>query len=231
MIVAPLATAVVNTSIRGVFPDDLKEALVKPLLKKANLDVLDKNYCPVLNLPFIGKLIERVVVDQLSAYIQTNEPMEPLQPVYRLDHSTETALLKMKADINKTLDNKEVVCLVLLDLSAAFDTVSHKILLYRLEKRFGITDTSLKWVESYLHQCIQRVVVEDPNMDGARSNSVTLTFGVPQGSILGPILLPFTPCLWGTSAGNMALSITFLLMTNRSMSPSNKPKPVQRRTV
>ena len=107
MNVAPLATVVVNTSItEGVFPDDLKEALVRPLHKKANLDLLDKNYCPVSNLHFIGKLIERVAVDQLSTHIHTNELIESLQSSYRLNHSTETALLKVKADIHKALDNK-----------------------------------------------------------------------------------------------------------------------------
>ena len=84
MNVAPLATAVVNTSItEGVFLDDLKEALAKPLLKKANLDLLDKNFCLVSNLTFTGKLIERIVMDQLSAHIHASELMEPLQSAYR----------------------------------------------------------------------------------------------------------------------------------------------------
>ena len=152
------------------------------------MDLLDKNYCLVSNLPFIGMLIERVVVDQLSAHIQANELMEPLQSAYRPNHSTKTALVTVKAAIHEALDNKEVVCLVLLDLSAAFDTVDHKILLDTLEKRFGITDTALKWVESYLHQHTQRVVVQDLNMDGSMSNSVTLIFGVLPGSVLGPTL-------------------------------------------
>ena len=76
--------------------------------------------------------------------------MEPLQSAYRPHHSTETALLKVKTDILKAMDNQEVACLVLLDLSAAFDTVDHKILLERLENYFGITGTTLRWIRSYL---------------------------------------------------------------------------------
>ena len=125
-----LLTKSVNESLQtGEFPDDLKKALVRLLLKKRSLELILKNYRPVSNLPFIGKLMERCVIDQ---------PMEPLQSTYKSYHSTETALLKVKADIPKVMDNQEVTCLVLLDLSAAFDMVDHKILLERLENYFGI---------------------------------------------------------------------------------------------
>ena len=167
--VAPFASAVVNTSItEGVFPDDLKEALVKPPFKKANMDPLDKNYCPVSNLPFIGKLIERVVVDQLSAHGQSNEQMEPLQSAYRPNHSTDTALLKVKGDIHRTLNNKEVVCWCYLTCQQHLILWITRFYWIDLKKRFGNPDTALKWVESYLHQHIERVVVEDPNTDGSR---------------------------------------------------------------
>ena len=194
--VAPLATAVVNTSITGVFPDYLKEAHVKPLLKKANLDPLDKNIAQS-NLPFISNLIKRVVVDQLSGHIHTNELVESLQSAYILNHSTETALLKVKADIHKALDYKEVVCLVLLDLSIAFDTVNHKILLNRLGKEI--------W--DHRHCTKMGGILPPPihpkggswgsKYGWARSNSVTLTFWVPQGSILGAILFTLYTMLLG----------------------------------
>ena len=87
--------------------------------------------------------MERCVIDQLMDHIHTNNLMEPLQSAYKLCHNTETALLMVKADILKAMDNQEITCLVLIDLSAAFDTVAHKILLNQLEKHFGIKGMAL----------------------------------------------------------------------------------------
>ena len=138
--VSPILTTVVNSSITsGAFQDNLKEAWVKPLLKKANLDLIDKNYRPVSNLEFQGKLIEQVVTRQLKDHIEKNKLMEPLQSAYHRNHSTATALLKVKSDIINTIANQQIICLVLLDLSAAFDTVDHSTLLARLDTFFGIT--------------------------------------------------------------------------------------------
>ena len=146
-----LLTKLVNQSLQtGEFPDELKQALVTPLLKKPSPDLIMKNYRPISNLPFVGKLLERCVIDQLLEHIRTNNLMEPLQSAYRPHHSTETALLRVRTDILKAMDNQEVACLVLLDLSAAFDTVDHKFLLERLENYFGITRTALRWIRSYL---------------------------------------------------------------------------------
>ena len=112
--------------------------------------------------------------------------MEPMQSAYRARQSTETALVKVKADILNAIDNKEVVCLVLLDLSVALDTDNHHILLERLEKRFGFTGLVINWIRSYLTGRSQKVVVGD-----VKSPSVSLSYGVPQGSILGPIFFTF----------------------------------------
>ena len=133
-----------NESLQtGEFPDDLKKALVRPLLKKRSLEPILKNYRPVPKLPFIGKLMERCVIEQFMDHIQANNLMEPLQSAYKSYHSTETAMLKVKADILKVRDNQEVTCLVLLDLSDTFDMVNHKILLERLENYFGINSIVL----------------------------------------------------------------------------------------
>ena len=137
-----LPTELVNRLLQtGTFPSNLKEAFVKPLLKKTSLKLIDKNYWPVSNLAFIGKMLEWTVTGQLMDYIYEHNLMEPLQSAYRPDHSTETALLKVKADIHQAIDNQEVMGLVLLDLLAAFDTADHTILLQRLEKEFGVTGT------------------------------------------------------------------------------------------
>ena len=102
---------------------------------------------------------------------------------YTSGHSMETALLKVHDDMLRALDNQEVMCLVLIDLSTAFDTADHGIFLTCLESNFGITDTALAWSRSYLSDCSQKVVVGK-----AKSDPFTLTFRMPQGSMLGLIL-------------------------------------------
>ena len=201
-----LLTKLVNESIQtGEFPDDLKEALVKPLLKKITLEPINKNYRPVSNLPFTGKLLERCFIDQLMDHIHANNLMEPLKSAYRLWHSTEPALLKVKADILGAMDNQEITCLMLLDLSAAFDMVDHKILLNHLENHFGIRGMVLQWIESYLTNWSQRVVIRDTKTTGAKSESMSLKYGVPQGSLLGPILFTLYSCPLGQICANHVL--------------------------
>ena len=107
----------------------------------------------------------------------------PLQSAYRPYHSTETALLKVHNDILRALDKGECVFLVLLDLSAAFDTVDHDKLKHHLEQEFGVTDGALQWLNSYLQNRQQAVLVR-----GVESSERTLAYGVPQGSVLGPEL-------------------------------------------
>ena len=201
--ISHLLTKLVNESLQtGEFLDDLKKALVTPLLKKPSLDLIPKNYRPISNLPFVGKLMERCVIDQLLEHIHANNLMAPLQLAYRSHHSTETALLKVKTDILKVMDNQQVTCLVLLDLCATFDMVDHKILLERLENYFGITRIALRWIKSYLTNWLQRVIIGDTNMTSAKSDSISLEFGVPQGSALGPILFILYTSLLGQICSN-----------------------------
>ena len=98
------------------------------------------------------------------------------------------ALLKVKTDIIRALENQEVACLILLDLSAAFDTIDHNTLLGRLETRFAVTGTALNCLRSYLTNRTQAVAVGDPLLKGSRSAFVLLKSGILQGSVLGPIL-------------------------------------------
>jgi hypothetical protein len=101
-----------------------------------------------------------------------------LQSAYRAGHSTETALLKVHNDIMCSMDQQRVLLLVLLDLSAAFDTVDHQVLSRRLEVSFGITGTALKWFKSYLTNISQRVLI-----NGNYSQSFSLPHGVPQALV------------------------------------------------
>ena len=114
-------------------------------------------------------------------YAEKTGNLEEMQSAYRVGHSTETALLKVKTDILNNMDQRRVTFLVLLDLSAAFDLVSFKLLLNHLHYRFGVTGTALKWIASYLTNRTQRVKIDD-----MESDPVTLKRGVPQGSVLGP---------------------------------------------
>ena len=142
--IVALIADIINTSLRdGIVLESFKRALVKPLLKKPCLELLEKNYRPVSNLSYISKLVE-LVVAQLITHIERHGRMEAHQSAYHSSHSTETALLKVKTDIIQALDNQEVACLILLDLSAVFDTIDHDILLNRLKSRFAVTGIVLK---------------------------------------------------------------------------------------
>ena len=131
----------------------LKTAHITPLLKKEGLDTKDfKNFRPVSNLPFLSKLLERVVAKQLTDHMSRHNLHDALQSAYRPKHSTETALLKIKCDIDTALERGEGTLLLLLDLSAAFDTLDHHIILDRLSQCVGISGQALKWFDSYLSE-------------------------------------------------------------------------------
>jgi len=141
-----------------------------------------KNYRPVSNLSFLSKHLERVVAKRLTDHMAANNIWEPFQSAYRCQHSTETALIKVHNDIMRALDDGKVGVLVMLDLSAAFDTVDHEQLLARLHA-VGVRGKALSWFRSYLKDRAQLVVIE-----GCHSSEVALDCGVPQGSVLGPLL-------------------------------------------
>ena len=148
----PVITKIINTSLTtGIVPDCFKSAIVKPLLKKPGLDVNDlKNFRPVSNLPFLSKILEKVVLAQLESHLSRNNLHEVCQSAYRQNHSTETLLLSVTDSLLCKADNRLVSLLTLLDQSAAFDTIDHKILLNRLSYSFGISGTVFKWFISYL---------------------------------------------------------------------------------
>jgi hypothetical protein len=180
----PAIHHIVNKSLEdGVFPECFKDALVHPLLKNPLLENPEpKDYRPVSNLKFISKILEKAVATQLTTHLRDNGCYETHQSAYRTGHSCETALLKVHNDITRAMSERKVVALVLLDMSAAFDTVNQEILLLILEAQ-GVKGTVLKWLKSYLSGRQQRVCIKD-----ATSTPRTLECGVPQGSVLGPIL-------------------------------------------
>ncbi len=152
-------------------------AVVKPLLKKCNLDnTMLSNYRPISNLPFIGKIIEKVVFNQLNNYLNSNEYLDNFQSGFRVHHSTEPALIKIINDIRFNSDSGKISVLVLLDLSAAFDTVDHNILLERLENWVGLSGMALKWFRSYLEGRGYYVSIGEH-----KSKWTSMTCGVSQG--------------------------------------------------
>ena len=134
-------------------------------------------------MSFISKILEKVVLYQLQSHLKINNLLDINQSAYKHHHSTETALLHVIEGLLVNADNRLLSVLALLDLSAAFDTIDHEILIQRLQISFGIEGRVLQWFISYLDNRSQTVLI-----DQVKSNSTGLKYGVPQGSVLGPIL-------------------------------------------
>ena len=176
---------IINTSLQsGIFPDHFKSALVKPKLKHASDDRnINKNFRPITNLCFLSKVIEKCVLKQLLIHLEDNELFCSFQSAYRQFHSCETAIAKVSNDIFMNMESNAPSFLVFLDLSSAFDLVDHSILLQRLKEQFGITGLVYNWFSSYLTGRSFSVKI-----GCSFSNGSLILYGVPQGSILGPIL-------------------------------------------
>jgi hypothetical protein len=178
-------TNLINLCLQeSIFPDCFKTALIKPLLKKHSLpkDELS-SYRPISNLNFLSKLLERIIYSRLTAHLNSFSSLSPFQSAYRKFHSVETALLRIQNDLLLAMEKHHVTALVFLDLSAAFDTIDHTILLTRLTSTFGICGPALNLLSSYLSNRTQFV-----SIDSESSVSAPLSTGVPQGSVLGPLL-------------------------------------------
>uniref|UniRef100_A0A8C6UJA3 Reverse transcriptase domain-containing protein n=1 Tax=Neogobius melanostomus TaxID=47308 RepID=A0A8C6UJA3_9GOBI len=183
--IGPCITKMVNLSLStGVFPNAFKHAIVEPLLKKAGLDSSDLNsFRPISKLPFLSKILEKVVCEQLTFFLDQSNIHESFQSGFRKQHSTETALLKVSSDVMMAADSGKRTVLILLDLTSAFDTVDHQVLLRRLRDEIGLSGSVLQWFSSYLSG---RSFSVSANQIG--SESADLLCGVPQGSVLGPVL-------------------------------------------
>ena len=177
----PSITHIVNLSLdRGEFSEHWKCAIVRPLLKKKGLELNLKNYRPVSNLKFISKVVEKAVLVQFLDHCQHFDLLPDYQSAYRKDASCETAVLKLCNEILWSMEKQEILACVLLDLSAAFDTVDHEQLLRVLQLSYGISDSALHWYNTYLRPRSFKVCVNQ-----AYSSERELSFSVPQGSSSG----------------------------------------------
>ena len=202
ILIKPITT-IINLSLESeAFPLSFKEAHVTHLLKKSNLPVINlKNYRPVSNLSFIYKIIEKVVSNRLQAHINSNKLNNSMQSAYRKFHSTETALLGVYNDISVSLDKGHITALTLLDLFAAFDTIDHNTLTNRLAEWYGVSGMALAWFKSYLCGRHQKIKI-----DKSFSDSSLLEHGVPQGSVLGPLLFSLYTAPLSTIISSYGLS-------------------------
>uniref|UniRef100_A0A8C6LY00 Reverse transcriptase domain-containing protein n=1 Tax=Nothobranchius furzeri TaxID=105023 RepID=A0A8C6LY00_NOTFU len=180
----PLTSTIIYSSLSTrVVPATLKTACITPILKKPGADPTNfDDLRPISKLPFISKILEKVVASQLHSYLSSHNLYEQFQSGFRPQHSTETALVKITNDLLMAADSGHLSILVSLDLSAAFDTISHSILLKRLAS-ISICHTSLAWFTSYISDRTQFIQLKSHS-----SSPSPVTAGVPQGSVLGPLL-------------------------------------------
>ena len=188
-----MITNLVNVPLKtGIFPDDFKQAHVNPLLKMTTLPKDNStNYRSVSKFSFISMILEMVVAKRLRSHINSNNLLNVCQSAHKTLHSTETALLKVYNDITLNMDYGKVTAFTLLDLSAAFDTINHTILMDHLSLWYIVYGVALSWFTSYLTGRHQRVKIGD-----CFSSPLNILCGVPQGSVLGPLLLHCTQLHW-----------------------------------
>ncbi len=175
-------TLVVNQMLHtGIFPDALKIAKIMPIYKKGDINELS-NYRPISLLPTLSKIFERIIYDQLYTHFTENNLLSEQQYGFRSKHSTELAAIKLVDYINKEIDQKNTPVNIYIDLSKAFDTLNFDILLYKLDY-YGISGDSLRLIKNYLTNRKQYVIYNTH-----KSSLTDIKTGVPQGSILGPLL-------------------------------------------
>ena len=180
--ISSILTHIVNVSFEtGIFPERWKKAIIKPI-PKVTVPICPSEYRPISLLPALSKIIEKLANKQIIAYLTLHDLLDPNQSAYKKNHGTQTALLKLTEDIYDAIDDSEITLLILLDFSKAFDTVNHKLLLAKLNI-LGFQEGTCQWINSYLSGRQQKVQTQN---DASEWSAVVN--GVPQGSILGPLL-------------------------------------------
>ena len=178
---ASIVTPSLTGTITGIYPTEWIMARVTPVFKKGEKSDLN-NYRPISVIPVVSKVFEKIVYDHLYQYLNENQLLSSCQSGFRSLHGTLTALLEATNSWSVNIDNGFLNGVVFIDLKKAFDTIDHEIILHKLSY-FGADQATAKWFQSYLSNRTQRC-----NVNGNLSTASTVTCGVPQGSILGPLL-------------------------------------------
>ena len=177
-------TNIMNVSLeQGAFPDSWKMAIIRPLLKKLGLELITFNYRPVSNIPFLSRVLEKIVLARYNDHCDRYNLIPSFQSAYRPKHSCETSMVKLVNDLLWSMERKEATAVAVIDLSATFDMVDHNILIDLLHETFGIGDKALRWFQSYLENRYCKVKIGKDY-----SEKKSLNFSVPQGSCTGPVL-------------------------------------------
>ena len=219
-VIAPIITRLFRASLRqGKTPDVWREAHVTPVFKKGE-KYKPVNYRPVSLTCILCKQMEHILASNIMAHLNKNNMLYDKQHGFRSKRSCETQLLEFSADVLETLQDRKQCDTVIMDFSKAFDKVSHDRLLYKLD-RAGIDPNTRAWIKSFLSERSQKVVI-----DGVESNAVSVTSGVPQGSVLGPILflmyIDDMPQYTQYSRVRLFADDTIVYLTVQSMDDCNK---------
>ena len=181
-IISPILQQHFNNCMKhGVFPQDLKVGSITPIYKKDNEECLE-NYRPVSTLPIFGKIFEKIIYSRLYKFLVSKNIISECQFGFRKSHSTSHALNYSVEEIDKQLKAGKHVLGIFIDLSKAFDTINHEKLIYKLDN-YGIRGTPLALISDYLSNRTQYTSVL-----GEKSEKLKVLYGVPQGSVLGPLL-------------------------------------------
>jgi hypothetical protein len=222
-------TRIANASLAsGLVTDSLKHAVISPLIKKSSLDQQGfSNYRPVSGLPFLSKLIERLMLKQLTSHIEDFQLLLPIQSAYRVNYSTETALLAIQNDLLSAADAGMGSALLLLDLSAAFDTVDHQILLKRLASTLGVIGSALGWFQSFLSGHFYPFYIHNQSKLWVSHRRPLRFISVFRRDLcLGRLFFPSTPVLPQPSLRNMESVLSSFLTIPKSPFQHGSPQSV-----